>query len=74
MLLASAKAVILVHEIAPEALAGNMVWKHVYYPKTVRPEDTLQQIFDMNLNYYSMIFNARVWFHIIWTGISSRKT
>ena len=52
MLLASAKAVILVHEIAPEALAGNMVWKHVYYPKTVRPEDTLQQIFDMNLNYY----------------------
>ena len=29
-----------------------MVWKHVYYPKTVKPEDTLQQMFDMNLNYY----------------------
>ena len=52
MLLASAKAVIIVHEINPEILVGNMVWKHLYYPKTVKPEDTLQQMFDMNLNYY----------------------
>ena len=52
MLLASAKAVAIVHETNPELLVGNMVWKHLYYPKTVKPEDTLQQMFDMNLNYY----------------------
>ncbi len=52
MLLASAKAVMIVHETDPNLLVGNMVWKHLYYPKTTKPEDTLQQRFDMNLNDY----------------------
>lgn len=52
MLLASAKAVTIVHDTDSDLLVGNMVWKHLYYPKTVKPEDTLQQMFDMNLNYY----------------------
>lgn len=52
MLLASAKAVIIGHQISPNIKIGNMVWKHLYYPKTVKPEDTLQQMFDINLNYY----------------------
>mgnify|MGYP004455878047 FL=1 len=52
MLLASAKAVAIAKEIDPSLKLGNMVWKQLYYPKTVKPEDTLQQRFDMHLNYY----------------------
>ena len=52
MLLASALVVKAGHEIDPDIKVGNMIWKHLYYPKTTKPEDTLQQIFDMNLNYY----------------------
>lgn len=52
MLLASAKAVVIAHEIDSNLRVGNMVWKHLYYTKTMKPEDLLQQRFDMNLNYY----------------------
>lgn len=52
MLLASAKAVVIAHEIDSNLRIGNMVWKHLYYTKTMKPEDLLQQRFDMNLNYY----------------------
>lgn len=52
MLLASAKAVKLIHNINPNLKVGNMIWKQLYYPKTMNPKETLQQRFDMNLNYY----------------------
>jgi 6-phospho-beta-glucosidase len=52
MLLARAKVVKIAREIDPTLHVGNMAWKQLYYPKTMRPEDTLQQRFDMNLNYY----------------------
>ena len=52
MLLASAKAVIIAKEIDPSLMVGNMVWKHLFYAKTMKPEDMLQQRFDQNLNYY----------------------
>lgn len=59
MLLASAKAVITAKEIDSSLKIGNMVWKQLYYPKTVRPEDTLQRNFDMNLNYYFFDIQCR---------------
>lgn len=52
MLLASARAVKLIHSIDSNLEVGNMVWKQLYYPRTTKPEDTIQQRFDMNLNYY----------------------
>lgn len=52
MLLASAKAVVIAKSIDPTLKLGNMVWKHLYYAKTMKPEDMLQQRFDQNLNYY----------------------
>ncbi len=59
MLLCSAKVVKMCHEIDPSCKIGNMVWKHLYYPKTVKPEDTLQQRFDMNLNFYFFDIQAK---------------
>ncbi len=52
MFLASAKTVILAHEIDKNILVGNMLWKQTYYPKTCRPEDNLQAIFDTYFNNY----------------------
>lgn len=52
MLLASAKAVLAAHAIDPKIKIGNMVWKQLYYPQSVDPMDTIQQRFDMHLNYY----------------------
>jgi 6-phospho-beta-glucosidase len=52
MLLASAKAVQIIHDIDPHLMVGNMVWKQVNYPRTCNPKDTLQAMLDTNLNDY----------------------
>lgn len=50
--LASAKAVVLGHEIDPENKIGCMVAGGCYYPYTCNPDDVLKAQRDMRMNYY----------------------
>lgn len=52
LFLASAKAVIIGHEINPDFQIGCMVQYPTTYPKTCKPEDVLAQRFNMMNNYY----------------------
>ena len=49
---ASAKAVIKCHEIAPEAKIGNMTCRLENYAETSRPEDQLQVLFEDHFNWF----------------------
>ena len=52
MFLAAAKTVIFAHELDDSLKIGNMFWKLTYFPRTCKPEDNLQQLFDMYFNYF----------------------
>ena len=51
-LLASALAVKAAHEISEDLMVGNMLCKGVFYPASCKPEDNLQQLFDMGMENY----------------------
>ncbi len=52
MFLAAAKTVIYAHELDSTLKVGNMLWKQTYFPRTCKPEDNLQQIFDTYFNFF----------------------
>ncbi len=52
MFVASAKAVILAHEIDPENKVGCMIQYPTTYPRTCNPDDVLAQRYQMMPNFY----------------------
>lgn len=48
--LASAKSVMIAHEIDPTIKVGNMLSKQIYYPATCKPEDNLQMLLDTQMD------------------------
>lgn len=52
MFLAAAKTVIYAHELDDTLKVGNMLWKQTYFPRTCKPEDNLQQLFDTYFNFF----------------------
>lgn len=50
--LASARAVILAHEIDPEMKVGCMLCRLENYPESPKPEDVLQTMFEDHFNYF----------------------
>ena len=49
---ASAKAVVKLHEIDPEAKIGNMVCRLENYAESLKPEDQLQVLFEDHFNWF----------------------
>ena len=52
MFLAAAKTVKFAHDLDSTLKVGNMFWKLTYFPRTCKPEDNLQQLFDTYFNYF----------------------
>ena len=52
MLVASAKACILCHQIDPDAVIGNMLCRLENYAESSKPEDQLQVLFEDHFNWF----------------------